>query len=123
MFRHPAWHSSGPPAAGTVGTKSTRGFYHYDGSHLETSSPPSSPPAQWDVIKVFLPKDINGAVEDIKDVVDDNADDGDADGDGGEKEDGGDNMDAAVDETGTGGGGGDEGAEEGDTETREDTVL
>ena len=36
MFRYPAWavgsHSSGLPAAGTVGTKSTGGFYQADGS-------------------------------------------------------------------------------------------
>ena len=36
MFRHPAWAvgscSSGPPPARTVGSKSTGGFYHSDGS-------------------------------------------------------------------------------------------
>ena len=36
MFRHPAWAvgscSSGQPAAGIVGTKSTGGFDHPDGS-------------------------------------------------------------------------------------------
>ena len=36
MFHHPVWavgsYSSGPPAAGTVGTKSTGGFYQADGS-------------------------------------------------------------------------------------------
>ena len=36
MFRHPAWavgsYSSGPLAAGIVGTKSTGGFYRRDGS-------------------------------------------------------------------------------------------
>ena len=36
MFRHPAWavgsYSSGPPAAETVGTKSTGGFHQGDGS-------------------------------------------------------------------------------------------
>ena len=34
MFRHPAWavgsYSSGPTAAGTVGTKSTGGFHQAD---------------------------------------------------------------------------------------------
>ena len=36
MFRHPAWavgsYSSGPPAANTVGTKSTGGFHQRHGS-------------------------------------------------------------------------------------------
>ena len=36
MFRHPAWavgsYSSDPPAAGTLGTKSTGGFYQADKS-------------------------------------------------------------------------------------------
>ena len=41
MFRHPAWavgsYSSGPPAAGTVGTKSTGGCYHSDWSPCKFS--------------------------------------------------------------------------------------
>ena len=60
--------------------------------------------ADADVIQVSLPKDVNGAVEDIKDVVDDNADD---DADAEEKEEGSDmggNMDKADEETGAGGG-------------------
>ena len=44
MFRHPAWavgsYSGGPPAAGTVGTKSTGGFYRADGSPC-TQDPPA----------------------------------------------------------------------------------
>ena len=41
MFRHPAWavgsYSSGPPAAGTVATKSTGGFYRSDVSPCKLS--------------------------------------------------------------------------------------
>ena len=40
MFHHPAWavasYSSGQPAAGTVGIKSTGGFHHPDGSPCKT---------------------------------------------------------------------------------------
>ena len=36
MFRHPSWavgsYSSGPPAANTIGTKSTGGFHQRHGS-------------------------------------------------------------------------------------------
>ena len=90
-----------------------------------TPSLPSSPPLNGTLYK-YHPKDVNGAVEDIKDVVDDNADDDDADGDGEKEEEesdmsGGD-MDTAADEEETGtGGGDDEGAV--DAETREETVL
>ena len=80
MFNHPAWavgsYSSGPPAAGTAGTKWTGGFYQADVSPGMYNSVPSIKDAPGDLSRGIVHGDELIDVLDVR-LIDGEREEGD----------------------------------------------